>query len=72
MAEREKGVATTTCPNCGNELSPTELPDGGTTYETCPNCYNDQAPAEAPVKQEKASRSISRETGTEITREEDN
>ena len=67
MAEREKGVATRPCPNCGAELNPVDQPDGAVAYETCSNCYPTESSTE-PVS-EKASRATRRETGTNVTTE---
>lgn len=60
MADREKGVASAPCPNCGTELNAVELPDGATAYEVCPKCYPAQP---AP---EQAAQTTTRETGTNV------
>ena len=39
MSGREKGVATTPCPNCGTGLNPVQLADGAVSVEACPKCY---------------------------------
>ena len=64
MAEREKGVASTACPSCGNELNPVEQPDGATAYETCHTCYPTTEPTPEPEKA--SSRQPSREAGTTV------
>jgi Transcription factor zinc-finger len=59
MARREKGVKTTTCPTCGNELKlVSEQDDGGVVGEVCSNCYG------SPEKASKSTSSTSREKGT--------
>ena len=66
MSGREKGVATTPCPNCGTGLKPVQLADGAVSVEACPKCYGTTETAsksEAPA----ASR---RERGTDTTTEE--
>ena len=57
MAEREKGTASATCPNCGADLKVAALPDGGMAAARCEKCY----PAT-----EKASKATAREVGTEV------
>lgn len=59
MAQREKGVATAPCPDCGTDLNAIDQPDGAVAYETCGSCYPTQE-----AEPEKASRPASRETGT--------
>lgn len=46
--EREKGVASTACQNCGASLNAVTQADGGTAFETCTNCYGSPAPAPVP------------------------
>jgi hypothetical protein len=47
MTAREKGVASTPCPNCGRGLKQVVLPDGGVSAETCPKCYGKPEKAKA-------------------------
>lgn len=63
---REKGVHTTPCPTCGNELKQVELDDGGVTTEVCSTCSPE--PEREP---EKASKTQARETGTDTTNTEE-
>lgn len=67
MAEREKGVASTPCPNCGTDLNAVTQLDGATAYEVCSKCYSQPKP-------EKAAQRTPRETGTTVEKsgEEDN
>ena len=60
MAEREKGVASAPCPNCGTDLNAVTQPDGATAYEVCPKCYSTPEPEKASVKR------TPRETGTTV------
>lgn len=64
MAEREKGVASAPCPNCGTSLNAVTQPDGGAAYERCDKCYP------ATVKHEKAAKVTRRETGTDVKEED--
>lgn len=63
MAEREKGTATVSCPNCGASLGAVDQPDGAVAYERCSKCY-----PKRPVA-EKAASSSTRETGTNVKKE---
>lgn len=69
MTEREKGVASAACPNCGKELALSEQLDGGMAAETCTSCH----PADEPSKKtEKASASSTpRERGTTLQSNEE-
>jgi hypothetical protein len=63
MAEREKGVETMPCPNCGTDRPVSPQPDGSKSVEACPKCY----PAPAPEKA--AAPTPAREAGTDIPKE---
>ena len=67
MSGREKGVATTPCPNCGTGLNPVQLADGAVSVEACPKCYG---AAETASKAVSAPATPSRERGTDTITEE--
>lgn len=78
MPEREKGVASVACPNCGSALALRDQPDGSVAAEACPSCHPAEAreqaveaPQEPKVETAKASRQ-SRERGTTIDQQEEN
>jgi len=58
VSGREKGVATTPCPNCGTGLMPVQLADGAVSVEACPKCYGKPETASKPA-------STRRERGTD-------
>lgn len=58
MATREKGVETTSCPTCDNDLKLVEMPDGSSAAEVCSNCFSEPEPEKADKK------GASREKGT--------
>lgn len=58
MAQREKGVATAPCGECGTDLPMQEQADGGLMAASCPKCH----PAT-----EKAEKRIHRERATDVT-----
>lgn len=60
MVEREKGVATAPCPNCGTVLNAVSQPDGATAYEVCPKCYSQ------PKSEKASAKRTPRETGTTV------
>lgn len=64
MAEREKGVATVPCPNCGSDRPVSEQADGSKVAEACPKCYPAVEPETAS-----APTTPAREAGTDITKE---
>lgn len=65
--ERETGVESISCPNCGKKLNPVDqLADGGQAYETCSKCYPKATKAAVKEQAEaQAARAFPRrETGT--------
>lgn len=61
MAEREKGVATVSCPKCGHDVPAVEQADGSVTGESCSKCY-----PEAKIEKASAHKKSSREQGTTV------
>lgn len=62
MADREKGVETVPCPNCGIDRPVSLQADGSKVAEACPKCH-------PPAEPEKASASVptpAREAGTTV------
>jgi DNA-directed RNA polymerase subunit M/transcription elongation factor TFIIS len=48
-AQRQTGVESKACPNCGAELAAVEQADGTTAYERCDSCYSEDPVAEPEV-----------------------
>lgn len=67
MTDREKGVASTACPGCGNELALSDQPDGSVAAETCASCH----PADAPKPETASVARTPRERGTNLQSNEE-
>lgn len=66
--ERELGVESTKCPNCGKSLAPVQQADGATAYETCSKCYPKATKTAVKEQAELQAAGVfpGRETGTDV------
>lgn len=64
MAEREKGVETMPCPNCGTVRPVSQQADGSKVAEACPKCYT------ATSEKASAAPTPARESGTTVPKED--
>lgn len=74
MEEREKGVQTAPCPNCGSELKAVNRRDGAVGYENCNKCYKQPLKKDEKVAAREAATLHdihARQVGTDVTEEND-